>query len=147
MPVPARINFVTLGVQDVERARLFYRALGWEEGPQSQPAEVRDTVAFFDLDGLVLALYRSDHLAEDLGLPEEAARFRGVTLAVNVETPEAVGAVIAEAEAAGASVLSPARGMEWGGVAGYFADPDGHAWEVAYNPGMPLDPDGRIRLR
>ncbi len=150
MAVPARINFVTLGVQDVQRARDFYAALGWTEGPQSQAPEVRDTVAFFDLNGVVLSLYRTDLLAADLGqtASQTAMRptFRGVTVAVNVETPEAVAQVIEEAVAAGGSVLKPAQQMEWGGVAGYFADPDGHAWEVAYNPGMPFDAEGRIRL-
>ncbi len=150
MAVPARINFVTLGVQDVERSRRFYAALGWEEGPQSQAPQVRQTVAFFDLDGLVFAVYRRDLLAADVGAPDTEPgfpAFRGVTLAVNVEAPEQVAGVLAEAEAAGGSVRAPAKEMEWGGVAGYFADPDGHAWEVAYNPGMPLGPDGRIRLR
>lgn len=152
MPVPARINFVTLGVEHVQRAREFYTGLGWAESAQSTGAEVRETVAFFDLNGTVLALYRRDLLAADLLLDDLGAAvsppgFRGVTVAVNVETPEEVQQVIDQAVAAGGSVLVPAKQMEWGGVAGYFADLDGHAWEVAYNPGMPLDPEGRIRLR
>jgi len=108
---------------------------------------VRETVAFFDLNGVVLGLYRRDLLAEDLGVPVPAPGFRGVTVAVNVDTPEDVARVIEAAVAAGGSVLAPARQMVWGGVAGYFADRDGHAWEVAYNPGLPLDEEGRVRLR
>lgn len=146
MPVPARINFVTLAVHDVEQAREFYSLLGWAEAPQSQAPETRDTVAFFDLNGVVLSLYRREDLAADLGQQVDAPVFRGVTVAINVETPEEVATVLEEARAAGGRVLAAARQMEWGGVAGYFADPDGHAWEVAYNPSMPLDAEGRVRL-
>jgi uncharacterized protein len=143
--VPARINFVTLGVEDLERARAFYRGLGWEpSGPEGPGAA---EVAFYDLNGVVFALYLRTHLNRDLGRPADApAAPRDVTLAVNVETPEEVGAVLDAAVAAGGNVLTPAQTMDWGGVAGYFADPDGHAWEVAYNPHMPIGADGRIRL-
>jgi uncharacterized protein len=149
MAVPARINLVTLAVTDLSRARAFYAALGWQpSGPEGPGAE---EVAFYDLNGVVFALYRRDYMLRDLGIaPEVAERPRStppeMTLAINVETAEDVSSMLAEAEAAGATILAPAARMDWGGTAGYFADPDGHAWEVAHNPMMPLGPDGRMQL-
>ena len=145
MAVPARINFVTLAVEDLERARAFYAGLGWQpDGPDGAGAE---EVAFYDLNGVIFALYRRDYMLRDLHRPESTRSVTPETmLAINVETAAEVAGVLATAERAGGVVLAAARTMEWGGTAGYFADPDGHAWEVAHNPGMPLGDDGRIRL-
>src|SRR3546814_1198696 len=144
MSVPARFTFVTLGAGDVATLRGFYERLGW----RAAKASVEGEVAFFWLNGLVLALfdraslYREMHVEGDDDDP--APRVRDVSIAINVETPEEVATVLDEAEQAGGPVLAPARQMDWGGISGYFADPEGHAWEVAYNPFMPLDAQGRL---
>lgn len=137
-----RVSFVTLGVRDLVAARAFYARLGWRESSSSQ-----DGVAFFDAGGVVFALYGWDALAEDAavvekGVPADGAGFRGVALAHNVADKEDVAAVLAEAEAAGATIVKPAADVFWGGHSGYFADPEGHLWEVAWNPFMPLDENG-----
>jgi hypothetical protein len=138
----SRISVVTLGVQDLGRAVAFYRdALGWR---QSQ-ASVGD-VAFFQAGGIVLALYPRPLLAADARVTDTAAGFGGITLAQNVRQRDDVDRTLAEAARAGATILKPAEDAEWGGRSGYFADPDGHPWEVAWNPGFPMDEDGTIRL-
>jgi uncharacterized glyoxalase superfamily protein PhnB len=103
-------------------------------------------VAFFHSGSAVLGLYRRDLLAADANIEDGGAAFGGMALAHNVPTREGVDAVLAEAESAGASILAHAEDTEWGGRSGYFADPDGHPWEVAWNPGFPLDADGRPQL-
>jgi hypothetical protein len=125
-----RISIITLGVSDLERSVIFYRdGLGlpttYKEG---------EGIAFFQLKGTFLALYPSDALAEDACLPPQRARFGGMTLAHNVSSKEQADKVIAQALAAGAHLLKPAADTFWGGYSGYFADPDGHPWEVAWNP-------------
>ncbi|PWC43520.1 VOC family protein [Azospirillum sp. TSO22-1] len=136
-----RLSLVTLGVADVARSRAFYERLGFVASPASQ-----DSVAFFPAGGVVLALYGRDALAEDAHLPAAGSGFGGITLAHNVRRREDVAAVLAEAEAAGGRILKPAQDVFWGGHSGYFADPDGHPWEVAWNPFFPLAADGRIEL-
>jgi catechol 2,3-dioxygenase-like lactoylglutathione lyase family enzyme len=140
MPVPAVISLLTLGVSDLARATAFYQALGW----QLSSASVPDNVSFFRTAGPILALYPHHLLAADSRQSPATppAGYRGSSLAINVGSPEAVDAVFAEAEKAGATILKPAERAEWGGYSGYFADPDGHAIEVAHNPGWPLDADG-----
>jgi uncharacterized glyoxalase superfamily protein PhnB len=96
-------------------------------------------IAFFQLKGTWLALYPSDALAEDAGLPPQRTRFGGVTLAYNVRSKEEADKTIAQALSAGALLLKPAADTGWGGYSGYFADPDGHPWEVAWNPFFPLE--------
>jgi catechol 2,3-dioxygenase-like lactoylglutathione lyase family enzyme len=130
-----RISILTLGVTDLQRSLHFYRdGLGlptsYKEG---------DGIVFFQLRGTWLALYPLEALAEDAHLPVERARFGGITLAHNVGSRMEVDRVIAEALAAGATLLKPAADMFWGGYSGYFADPDGHPWEVAWNPEFPLE--------
>ncbi len=140
---PPRVSLVTLGVADVARATAFYQALGWAPSPASVPGEV----SFFPTAGGLLALWGTTDLAEDAGLPPgPPVGFRGVSLAINVETEAAVDEALAAAVAAGAELTQPARKVEWGGYNGYFTDPDGHVWEVAYNPGWPIGDDGRPRL-
>lgn len=136
-----RISLVTLGVADLERSRHFYEeGLGW------QPGYVSEEVVFFQLGGMILALFPRAALAADARLTDTGSRFGGITLAHNVRRREEVDAVLAEAAAAGAPILRPAEAASWGGYSGYFADPDGHAWEVAWNPHWTLDADGSVRL-
>ena len=135
-----RVGLITLGVHDLERSLAFYGALGWRESSRSVPGDV----AFFDLGGAVLALWSRDLLAADSSTTDSGG-WGGVTLAHNVGSPAEVDAVLAEAEAAGATVGRPGAPTEWGGYSGVFLDPDGHPWEVAHNPGWPIDADGHVR--
>jgi catechol 2,3-dioxygenase-like lactoylglutathione lyase family enzyme len=138
--IPARVNLVTLGVSDVARAVAFYERLGWRRSTESP-----DTVAFFDLGAVVLAVWSRDELAADAR--QTAAPGPGAfSLAINLRTREAVDEALATAVAAGATVLRPAEATPWGGYTAYFADPDGHAWELAWNPGFPLDDQGHVQL-
>ena len=136
-----RVSFVTLGVADVARARRFYEALGFKASSASQPS-----VTFFDAGGVVLALFGRADLADDAKLADSRPGFSGVALAHNVASPAEVDRVLAEAVAAGARLVKPGQKAFWGGYSGYFSDPDGHLWEVAHNPFMPLDAEGRVKL-
>ena len=136
-----RISLVTLGVGDIDRARTFYEALGWHgESPDGE-------VVFFQAGGMVVALWSRALLAADSGVADDPGGWGGVTLAHNVRSPEEVDAVLAEAEAAGATVARHGAPTDWGGYSGAFLDPDGHTWEVAHNPGWTIHPDGRTTLR
>lgn len=136
-----RVSLITLGVADLARARAFYETgLGWRVSPASQ-----DEVVFFRLGGLALALYARSALAEDAGVAAGGG-FAGIALAHNVREPEDVDRLLRQAEAAGARITRRAEAKSWGGRAGYFADPDGHLWEIAWNPHFPLAPDGSLRL-
>ncbi|MES1200681.1 MAG: VOC family protein [Pseudomonadota bacterium] len=136
----ARLNLITLGVSDLARSRAFYEALGFPVA-----AAQGDFVAF-RAGGVSLALFPRHELANDAMVGEAGEGFRAVTLAHNVREKEEVAAVLAEAEAAGAKIMKPAQDVFWGGHSGYFADPDGHLWEVAWNPFFPLDENGQIVL-
>lgn len=136
-----RISLITLGVTDMGRARRFYEALGWRASSASQA-----DVTFFQLGGMALSLYGRSALAEDASLPDTRAEFGGIALAQNLASEEAVDQLLVEAARAGARILKPAQRAFWGGYSGYFADPDGHPWEVAYNPGFKLEADGCLRL-
>lgn len=137
-----RISFVTLGVSDVARSRAFYEKLGFRVSSASNPA-----VTFLDGGGIVLSLWGRTALAADAMVPDDGpAGFSGIALAHNVRSEVEVARVIAEAEAAGGTVVRPSEPAFWGGTAGYFADPDGHLWEVAHNPDFPLDREGRVTL-
>lgn len=137
-----RISIVTLGVRDLEAARAFYDALGWQ--PVNEGEEAASIVAY-DLMGMSFCLYPWDKLAEDAGVPPAGGGFRGVTLAYNVGSKEAVAQVLAEVEKAGGKIVKPAQDVFWGGHSGIFADPDGHFWEVAWNPFAPLGKDGAFQ--
>lgn len=142
MSIPARLGIVTLGVADLARSVAFYEALGWERCTSSSEA-----IAWFRTADSHIGLFPWHELAEDARLPAEPrARFGGITLAINVESPEAVGTALEAAVAAGATLLKPATATDWGGTSGYFADPDGHPWEIAHNPFFPIDSDGRLRI-
>ncbi len=136
-----RLSLVTLGVADVARATAFYVALGARVGAASN-----EHVTFFDMNGVILALYGRAALAEDATVEAEGTGFSGVTLAWNRESREAVDAGLEAAVAAGGRLVKPAREVFWGGYSGYFADPDGHLWEVAHNPFFPIDAEGVTRL-
>jgi uncharacterized protein len=138
--VEQRVSLVTLGVRDLARAHRFYEVLGWTSG--AAPA---DDVVFFQAGCMIVALWGRDQLAEDT-VVKDSGGWGGVTLAQNVRSPAEVDAVLAEAEAAGATI--PRRGAEtfWGGYSGIFIDPDGHAWEVAHNPHWTLGEDGAVSL-
>lgn len=137
-----RVSLLTLGVDDVARARAFYEKLGFVASSAST-----EEVAFFAAGGVVLALFARAALARDAGVTDAGkARFSGVALAHNVRTEPAVASTLAAAESAGATIVKPAERAFWGGVSGYFSDPDGHLWEVAYNPFFPLDAEGRVTL-
>ena len=139
MSVPARISIVTIGVADVARSAAFYEHLGWERCASSM-----DEIVWFRTADSYLGIFGWNDLAAD-ALIEDASRggFGGITLAINVETPEMVDQAIADAVAAGGSILKPGTDLPFG-YGGYFADPDGHPWEVCYNAGFPFGPDGRI---
>jgi catechol 2,3-dioxygenase-like lactoylglutathione lyase family enzyme len=136
-----RISLITLGVRDLARARRFYEALGWQPSRSGG-----DGVAFYQAGGMVLALFGWDALAADVGLPDDGSGFRGISLAQNQPDKDSVDRVLAEAIAAGATLVKAAHDVFWGGYSGYFADPDGHLWEIAWNPFWPLAGDGSIRL-
>ena len=136
-----RISLITLGVADLGRARAFYEALGWRPSRASTPE-----VAFFQCNGLALALYGRAALAADAAVPDQPTGFSGVTLAYNARSKAEADQVFAEALAAGAERLKQPHDTSWGGYSGYFADPDGHLWEDAWNPFFPLDPHGNLSL-
>jgi catechol 2,3-dioxygenase-like lactoylglutathione lyase family enzyme len=134
-----RVSLVTLGVRDLARARAFYEALGWTAGNDDPE------VVFFQSGGMILALWGREHLAED-SVMRDSGGWGGVTLAHNVRSPAEVDGVLAEAEAAGATIARSGAPTFWGGYSGLFVDPDGHPWEVAHNPGWRLDEDGSVHL-
>lgn len=143
----ARLSLVTLGVADVARATAFYLRLGFARSPASN-----DDVTFMRAGDTVISLFGRRALAEDAGLPaatpgiDAPAGFAGVALAHNVRSEAEVDAVLAEAVAAGAALVKPGQKVFWGGYSGYFADPDGHLWEVAHNPFFPLDDQGHVHI-
>jgi predicted lactoylglutathione lyase len=141
MSVPARVSIVTLGVRDVARSVAFYRTIGWERCASSM-----DEIAWFRTADTYLGLWGWHDLAADANLTAPTrGTFGGITLAINVESRGAVDDALAEAVAAGGSLLKPGTDLPFG-YGGYFADPDGHPWEVCYNPGFPIGEDGRITI-
>ncbi|MBL8649574.1 MAG: VOC family protein [Sphingopyxis sp.] len=137
----ARISLITLGVSDLARARAFYERLGFRASAASQ-----GDIVFFQCGAMALALFPREELAKDAGVPEQGAGFRGLALAHNVRVKGDVAAVLAEAEAAGGRIVKQAQDVFWGGHSGYFADPDGHLWEVAWNPHLIPDESGAVTL-
>ena len=137
---PRAITLVTLGVADLGRARAFYAALGWEA------AQVSEGVVFIQLAGQVLALFGIDALADDMKAEPGTPGRGAVTLARNFASREAVDAAFALALSAGATALKRPEPVFWGGYSGYFADPDGHVWELAMNPFWPLAENGTLTL-
>ena len=137
-----RINIITLGVEDFQKSLAFYKdGLGWELSKASN-----DNIAFFPLNGIVLALYPKDALAEDVRVSPEGSGFSGVTLAYNANNPEEVDNILITVEKLGANIVKRAEKVFWGGYSGYFADPNGFLWEVAYNPYFTFDEKGNLVL-
>jgi hypothetical protein len=129
--VEQRVSLVTLGVNDLVRARAFYEALGWAGARQPD-----DEVCFFQAGGMVFGLWTA---LGGHGAP-------GIELAYNVRSPDEVDAVLAEAQRAGGTIKRPAQRAEWGGITGAFADPDGYVWEVAHNPAWTVNEDGSVTI-
>lgn len=130
------LSMITLGVRDIARSARFY-----EEGLGLPRLKLdTDEVAFFPLAGAWLGLFGRDDLAADAGVAAAGSGFSGFSLAHNVSSRDEVDTTLAQAQAAGAVIVKPARATSWGGYAGYFSDPDGHLWEVAWNPHMQVGP-------
>ncbi|MFD3477418.1 VOC family protein [Streptomyces sp. NPDC058695] len=135
-----RVSLITLAVADLGRSRAFYESLGW------RGQEVEETV-FFQAGALGLVLWGRDKLALDCGLDSaDGTGFGGIVLAHNVRSPKDVDALLTAAQQAGGTITKPARATPYGGYAGCFADPDGHLWEIAHNPGFPLAEDGSLTI-
>ncbi|EMI60936.1 VOC family protein [Leptospira noguchii] len=126
-----RMNLITLGVRDLEKAVHFY-----EQGLGFPKMKFEGNVAFFMLNGTWLALYPWEELAADVGVSAEGDGFRGFTIAYNGQSKEEVDQVIAKAEKVGAKIVKRPQNVFWGGYSGYFQDPEGFYWEVAWNPGF-----------
>lgn len=137
---PQRVSLITLGVADLDRAKAFYADLGWV------PADEQPGVVFYQLDGMVLGFFGLGPLAEDQGRPGAALGTGAMTLAQNFPDREGVDAAWNAALAAGATPMKRPVEVFWGGYSGYYADPDGHVWELAHNPFWGIDEDGRIAL-
>lgn len=137
---PQRVTLITLGVHDLPRARTFYAALGWS------PAEEADGISFYQMNGLVLGLFGLQALAADQGRPDASLGTGAMTLAQNFSTEAEVDTAFELAMSAGATALKRLEKVFWGGYSGYYADPDGHVWEVAMNPFWPLADDGSLTL-
>ncbi|HEY6513107.1 MAG TPA: VOC family protein [Burkholderiaceae bacterium] len=138
-----RLSLVTLGVANLDRALAFYEGvLGWT------PAERLPGVVFFDLGGLVFSLFPHTELARDMQLaqPITSGGYEGIALAHNLRSEQEVDALFVHLQRHGTTIVKPPQKAEWGGYSGYFADPDGHRWEVAYNPYWTVRSDGRIAL-
>ena len=137
-----RVHLITLGVSNLERSRAFYtQFLGY--GPSNG---TQAPIAFFDLPGTKLSLYPRDLLAEDAQLRPEGTGFSGLTLAFNVDKRSEVSVILGRAVDSGAELQKPAQDAFWGGHSGYFADPDGNLWEVAWNPHFGFQPDGSLDI-
>ena len=132
---------ITLGVADMAKSRAFYEKLGWQADSQSN-----SDVTFFQAGGMIFGLYGRAALAADAGVTDSNSGFAGITLAYNGRDKAEVDAVLAEAVAAGGTLVKAAEDVFWGGYSGYFADLDGHFWEVAWNPSFPIASDGTITL-
>jgi predicted lactoylglutathione lyase len=140
--VSAHISLITLGVADIAKASSFYERLGFVKSKTAS----QDDVSFFRAGPIVLALWSREAQKEDANAAELWTGNGGIVVAQNVASESEVDAAMARAAAAGANILKPATKTFWGGYNGYFADPDGHVWEVAFNPFWPLGDDARIDL-
>jgi predicted lactoylglutathione lyase len=135
-----RLSLITLGTEDLQRARAFYEALGWHTN-----ADPDDDVVFFQAGGMVVALWDRERLAEDSAVANSAG-WGGITLAYNVSSPAEVDEVVTAAGEAGGTITRPAGETFWGGYSGVFCDTEGHPWEVAHNPHWTVNDDGTVSL-
>jgi hypothetical protein len=141
--IPSRINIVTLGVDNLALSESFYIALGWQRSSASQDG----VIAWFKLNGAILGLFPYADLAADATIAADPKqRFNGVTLAINLESQEAVDAALSHAKSCGAELIKPASMAVFGVYSGYFADPDGYLWEIAWNPFFEQDADGTLQM-
>jgi len=143
--IAPNFSIVTLGVSDLDRSIRFYADLGWEQrGDRAQD------IMWFRTAGTWIGLFGYDDLAEDAALDPPAAtdqpRYRGITLALNLPSEADVDAAFSRVAEVGGALVKPAEHLSWGGYSGYFADPDGHLWELCYNPGFAIDDQGRIDI-
>jgi predicted lactoylglutathione lyase len=136
-----RVSIITLGVSDLERSRAFYERLGWRRSMAQT-----EGIVFFQAGSIALALYPRNELAKDAHVTSDGQGFSGITLAYNGRTRAEVDSVLNEAAAVGAKIVKPAEEAFWGGYSGYFSDPDGFLWEVAWNPGFAIAEDGSVRI-
>ncbi|MDD9899544.1 MAG: VOC family protein [Alphaproteobacteria bacterium] len=136
-----RLSIITLGVTGLKKARAFYDALGWTVANEDQAGEI----IAYNLQGMTLALYPLDKLVEDAKVPAAQPGGAAFTIAYNVRSEKEVDDTLVEAQKAGGRLVKPAEKVFWGGYSGYFADPDGHLWEVAFNPFSPLGADGAFQ--
>jgi len=137
---PQRVSLITLGVEDLDRAKAFYAALGWT------PVEEQPGVVFYRMHGMALGFFGKGPLAEDQGRPGAALGTGAMTLAQNFPDRESVDAAYAAALKAGATALKQPQEVFWGGYSGYYADPDGHVWELAHNPFWTVNADGTLTI-
>jgi len=138
---PQRVTLITLGVADLDRAKAFYGALGWQV-----TREVPGAVVFYQINGMALGLFSREGLAHEQNRPVSDIGTGAMTLAQNMNSRDEVEEAYAKAIAAGATPLAKPAEMAWGGYSSYYADPDGHVWEIAHNPFWPLNPDGSLTL-
>lgn len=136
-----RVSIITLGVKDLSQSRQFYERLGWRSSSASN-----ESIVFFQAGGMALALYPRTELAADARVEAEGSGFSAFTLAYNTRSSEEVDSLLVAAEKAGAKLQKPAQEAFWGGYSGYFCDPDGFLWEVAWNPFFQIAKDGSIQL-
>ena len=138
----ARLNIITLGVKNFEKAVDFYeKGLGWPKSSASQ-----DDIAFFKLGGIVLGLYPKEALAEDITIPSEGSGFSGFTIAYNTRSEKEVDDAISLVEELGATIVKRPQKVFWGGYSGYFRDLDGYVFEVAFNPFLEMDENGALKM-
>ncbi len=136
-----RVSLITLGVADLARAAAFYDRLGWPRALRKA-----EGVAFYQVGGMALALWPRTELVKDSTTSDDGGRFHGMALAYNTRSRAEVDDVLAEAEAAGGTIVKPGQQTFWGGYAGYFTDPDGFLWEIAHNESFTIAADGRVTL-
>lgn len=136
-----KLTLITLGVADIARSEAFYAGLGWQKSPKSM-----DDLILYQLGGILFSLYPHEELAADVGISAEGSGFSGIALAQNTRSKEEVDEVLAQVASLGGKVVKPAQEVFWGGYSGYFSDPDGHLFEVAYNPFWELDANGAVVL-
>jgi len=136
-----RISLVTLGVTNIATARAFYERLGWTASSASM-----DEVVFFDMGGWVFGLYGQSNLSNDSGMTDKTPQPGGITLAYNTRSHDEVDHFMGVVEKAGATILKSPVEMPWGGYVGYFADPDGHPWEISWVPQFPVLENGSIEI-
>ena len=134
-----RVSLITLAADDPQRLAQFYEALGWRR------VDSPDGIVVFDLIGQTLGLYGRAALADELGMKAQDLGQGAVILSQNVRSKDAVGPLLQRAEDAGGRIVKPAQDVFWGGFHGHFADPEGHIWEVAWNPYSPLGPQGEFQ--